>query len=202
MKNIYLRLALSISFLFSILAAEAAAPAQVDTVSVVDLVTKVYGVFPADIQSSEMLALANARNLSPIADESGVWLDSDDSFSLCYEGMTPEVNARAEYIAGTLDNFGYFFLFPYSCPETKAEANAEQCEFCGALLQEMADMGMDMGADPATERIFEAVGSYAGNLVEVSLVDDGNRYIVMLSVAPGAYFPADDATASLTASLH
>lgn len=207
MKNLYLRLAFTLSLLLATLAGVAPASAansakgvsaQPDTVTAADLMTKVYAILPADVSGEEMIADANARALSPKEDETGLWLDSDsDSYSLCYAGITPDVSARAEYTGGELDNFGYFFLFPYSCEVTKAAANSRQCQFCGCLLQEMNDMGMDMGADPATDNIFDAVGMYAGNLVEVSLIDDGNRYIVVLTVEPRAFTAADGLTASL-----
>ena len=66
----------------------------------------------------------------------------------------------------------------------------------------MADIGLPMDLNTATDDLFEAVGDYNGSFVDVRLLDEKNeggdgRFILILSVEPGAFTAADDIVAEL-----
>ena len=168
-----------------------------------DFVTKVYGVLDSTLSTrSEICRASEGMNLAPSADSLGLWLETGDGYSVSYYGMTPDVTAMAQFEG----DFGFFFLFPYQQGE-RENANARQSEFCGALLQEMSDIGLVMGLDPLADTLFDAVGSYGANFVEMSLIEEtagssdtapatsAGRFIVTLTVRPNAYQPSDNLAA-------
>lgn len=161
-----------------------------------DLVTKVYGVIDANV-SRESLSEESSRmlNLMPEEDEFGLWLEHDCGYSISYYGQTPDVTAMAEFENDCVKDFAFFFLFPYS-GDDKECVNKRQAEFCGCLLQEMQDMGIDLGLNVSAEALFELAGMYAGNFVEVRLIDElqdagAGRYVLYLKVEPDAVTSAD-----------
>ena len=177
-----------------------------------DFVTKVYGVL--DGRPGRQECASESRRLldmTPGEDEYGLWLESADGFRIDYYGMQPEVSAMAGFDGDSLSRYGFFFLFPYQAGG-RTEANSRQARFCGALLQELHDMGLAMGTTDVREAIFEAVGEYGPDVVEVRLMEENGaipvdrtsqgdfmdaasiaaadasagRFIVILSVEPDA----------------
>lgn len=171
------------------------------TLTARDFVTKVYGVLSptvtADCAERETSRLID---LTPSADSTGLWLETADGYSVSYYGMTPDVSALARFGNGLVSDFGFFFIFPYP-PGRRDSALASQSEFCGLLLQELNDIGLDLQLNPMSDAMFEATGRYDGNFVEVRLVEQlhdsniGGRFIMMLSIEPGAFSPSDDVAA-------
>ena len=164
-----------------------------------DMVTKVYGVIDPESGKEECVARTrNLLSLHPQEDEGVLWLETADGFVVDYYGMQPGVSAMARYDtpdAGVTD-YGFFFLFPYTT-DTRRQSIDMQSEFCGLLLQEMADCGLVMDLNTVTDDLFEAVGEHRGSLVDVRLLDDkqtpdSGRYILILSIEPGAFTPSDD----------
>lgn len=174
-----------------------------------DLVTKVFGVADSNLSSPDLKkSVAKTLSVTPQEDEGGLWLDPTDGYAVSYYGMVPQVSAVAMYDEEDSEHlayFSYFFLFPYS-NGSRENANYEQCAFCTSLLQEMEDIGMDMGGDSSSDALFEAVGNYGENNVNIRLVEQNSdstyvvdpdhasgdgRYIVVLNVEPGAYNEAD-----------
>lgn len=174
-----------------------------------DLVTKVFGVADANLNSPDLKkSVSKSLSVTPQEDEGGLWLDPTDGYAVSYYGMVPQVSAVAMYDDEDSDHlayFSYFFLFPYD-NGTRENANYEQCAFCTSLLQEMEDIGMDMGGATFTDALFEAAGNYGENTVNLRLVEqqgDGSyvadpdyatgdgRYILVLNVEPGANNEAD-----------
>lgn len=174
-----------------------------------DLVTKVFGVADHRLSSEDLKSATNkSLSINPVEDEGNLWLDPTDGYAVSYYGMVPQVSAVAMYgdNADELSNFSYFFLFPYS-NGSRDNANYEQCAFCTSLLQEMEDMGMDMGCPTYTDALFEAIGNYGENLVNLRLVEQQSdssyvvdpdyaasegKYVLVLSIEPGAYTQADN----------
>lgn len=155
-----------------------------------DFITKIYGMFDPRLTRSQMIESSRALDLLPQEDEYGLWLETDNGYSVNYYGMTPEVSARAAYGDDEhVTDYGFFFLFPYAGGERDA-ANSRQAAFSGTLLQEMLDMGLTMEVDPVSDALFEVEGDYRQNNVDVRLVeehdtDDGSgRFILILSVNP------------------
>lgn len=172
------------------------------TLSAEDMVMKVYGVVPTCVSKQECSEQCIALlGIVPEEDSDGLWLDSDSGYAINYYGMQPEVTALASFGAddpddASLTDFGYFFLFPYTSA-SKAEAVKAQADFCGNLLQEMADTGMDLGVNEASTDLFEVIGSYNGNDLDVRLLDDRNdagsgRYILVVSVEPGEHLATSE----------
>lgn len=166
-----------------------------------DMITKIYGVLSPRISKQKCISDSERIfKLTPQEDEGALWLETADGYGVDYSGMRPEVSAMARYDKESLSDFGFFFLFPYAVAGKDA-SNQAQTAFCGSLLQEMYDMGMNIGKNEVAEdSLFEAVGDYAGNLVDVRLIEDdssldGGRYVLILSVEPGAYTSADDSLA-------
>lgn len=152
-----------------------------------DLMTKVYGFIQDGCTRSDCIADARKTvNLTPDTEGADLWLDSDDGYRLSYDGMAPDVSAMARM---ALDNdsvreYCFFFLFPYHGETAKEQATRSQADFSGALLQEMADMEIPLGADANTDDLFDVEGGYLGRQVNVRLMDDldSERYILMLAV--------------------
>lgn len=168
-------------------------------VTAADLVSKVYGVIdlPQSVKEATQ-DIEKHMNISPDADETGLWLDTDGGYRISYSGMTPEVAAVAQFEDGNLSRFGYFFFFPYQ-GACRDDANRAQCAFCSSLLQEMYDMGLVSGrADDNDDSLFEVIGDYEGNMFNMMLKEqtadgrDGGRFLVIISVTPGAFTAADD----------
>ncbi len=168
------------------------------TVSAEDLITKVYGVASPALSQEEMAETVAADiNLVPSAEDDNLWLDSEDGYSLSYSAMRPEVSAVACFEADSLTNYAYFFIFPYE--GSRQCANDRQAEFCGCLLQELADLGLQMGLDTTpladndvqstTVTLFNVCAQHGLDIVDVTLQEqpdvDGGRFLVTLNVAPG-----------------
>lgn len=156
-----------------------------------DFITKVYGVLSPDRSRDELCEdCVNVLNLMPTEDNMGLWLDAADGYQLNYYGQQiPDVSAMAVIERDSVDHFGFFFLFPYNLT-TKEEMNKRQSQFCGSLLQEMQDIGVIMGVNPEADALFEAVGDYKGNYVDVRLMDEtlgsnSGRYVLFLECYPG-----------------
>lgn len=156
-----------------------------------DFITKVYGVVDSGLgKEATRRAVCDALNIAPTEDEFGLWLERKDGYNIDYYGMRPEVSAMAAFDNDSVSNFGYFILFPYE-RGCRDEANVKQCSFCGSLLQEMRDIGLGLGSVPSEDALFEVVGSYDANVVDVRLVEEmptaneGGRFILVLTVEPG-----------------
>lgn len=163
-------------------------------VNVGDMVGKIFGLFDTEVSKGECVDRSRQQlNLTPEDDEGALWLESDGGYVIDYYGMRPNVSAMARFgdnqPESKLTDFGYFFLFPYT-DATKRESVREQADFCGSLLQEMADLGLPMELYTDSDDLFEAIGDYNGSLVDIRLLDEtkagGGRYILILSVEPGA----------------
>lgn len=167
-----------------------------------DMVTKIYGVIDPDVSKEECVSeTRRTLRLSPEDDQDCLWLETDGGYGINYYGLVPDVSAMARFDEERLSDFCFFFLFPYTASD-KRESISRQTDFCGTLLQEMTDIGIPMDLDTATDALFEAVGDHKGSFVDVRLLDEkGNggdgRYILILSVEPGAFTPADYETAEL-----
>lgn len=167
-----------------------------------DMVSKLYGVIDASVSKKECVRQSKELlHLTPEDDNDALWLETATGFGVDYYGMNPDVSAMARFGNDQVSDFGYFFLFPYTA-STKADSVREQADFCSSLLQEMMDMGLPMDLNTATDDLFEAVGDYNGSLVDVRLLDEagngqGGRYILILSIEPNAFTPADDILAEL-----
>lgn len=166
-----------------------------------DLISKVYGVIDNSMTRNQMLAdTFNQISMMPSSEVTGLWLDSSEGFNINYSGMCPEVSAMARFNGEELTDYGYFFLFPYNCSE-KENANADQCRFCGSLLQELSDMGDDWGVNQLSGDLFEVIGEHDGNYVAIRLIDDagngesGGRFIVLMSVEPVGFTSSDNLAA-------
>lgn len=170
--------------------AKTAAEENVLRVEGADLIGKVYGV--EDYRQGRATVMASAlqkTNLTPQEDEGAYWLDSEDGYRLAYNGMSPQVSAMARFDSNdNVSDFGYFFVFPYTETD-KRTVNSDQAAFCGDLLQEFNDMGLDIDVNEASEDLFEVVGDDNGNLINARLIDDSGesgsgRYILFLVVEP------------------
>lgn len=163
-----------------------------------DIVTKVYGVFDVSMTRDESVSKMNQiLEVIPEEDDTGIWVDSDAGYNIDYYGMRPDCSAVARFDDdGIVKDFGFFFFFPYD-EVTREKSVVSQTAFCGSLLQELHDIGADMGVNVLTDAIFETIGQYAGNMVEVRLIDekavlhdDHGRFIVVVSVEPQSSFDA------------
>ena len=182
------------------LAAETGISAAVATlpiqVTALDFVTKAYGFVDTDLSSDNAVKAASDRlNFAPSADNSGLWLDSADGYTISYYGMTPEVSAMAQFGDNGASEYCYFFLFPYEAGN-REYANIDQSMFSGSLLQETSDIGLLVGVPDTTDAIMEAFGSYADHHINVRLTEETNpdesgRFILMLNIIPDAYSQAD-----------
>lgn len=170
-----------------------------------DFVTKVYGVFKPSMTGKELSeASGKLLSLVPEQDEMGLWLNTDQGYDLKYYGMTPpETSAMARLERDSITDFGFFFIFPYD-NTSKTEANRQQADFCGALLQELHDIGAILSSDEQSADLFEVTGEYKGHFLNARLIDEtsyskvtGNqdgsgRYILMLSIEPKGFSAADN----------
>jgi len=166
-----------------------------------DMLSKLFGVVDPEVSKDECVSQSRrVLRLTPEEEEGVLWLESDGGYGVNYYGMFPDVSAMVRYgddeFADRVCDFGYFFLFPYTSAG-KQEAIRDQADFCGSLLQEMADMGMPFDLYTDTDDLFEAVCDYRGSLVDIRLLDekgasDEGRYILILSIEPGAFTAADD----------
>ncbi len=184
-----------------------------------DFITKIYGfIDPRCTQAQTVEAARRIASVIPEADEFGLWLNADNGYAVSYYGMQPDVEAMAQFDGNQVSNYGFFFLFPYS-PGEREKANSRQTEFCSSLLQELHDLGLSIRHDTGSDAIFEAIGDFAGNSVDIRLIEefiapDGEntadamsaavasasadkegRFIVVLNVEPGAFSAADDLAA-------
>lgn len=171
-------------------------------VTVHDMLGKVYGFISPYVSRSECIDRSRSKiRLSPEDDNGILWLETGNGYRLNYYGLIPEVCAMARWDGDetAISDFCYFFLFPYSGGSRHAGMRS-QTDFCGTLLQEMADIGLQMDLNTMTDGLFEAVGDYNGSFVNVRLVDDRNpdgngRYILILSVEPDAFSESDNVAA-------
>lgn len=166
-----------------------------------DMMTKLYGVVDPGVSKDECVRQSRERlRLTPQEDSGALWLESATGYGVNYYGMFPDVSAMVRYGDDnggvSVSDYGYFFLFPYT-QSSRQDAIRDQADFCGSLLQEMADMGLAMDLNTASDDLFEAVGDYNGNFVDIRLLDEkgvanGGRYILILSIEPGAFTPVDN----------
>lgn len=171
-------------------------------VSAMDMVSKVYGaVNPESDKAGCMHAAEEAFSLIPHEEEGDLWLDSADGYKLSYAGVVPDVAAMARFGSDdSLEEYCYFFLFPYT-DSTKEDANRQQADFTGSLLQEIYDCGCEPGVNTDSDDMMEVTGSHDGSFLDIRLLDDNSpsnensRYILMLIVRPNAYTAADDVAA-------
>lgn len=66
-------------------------------------------------------------------------------------------------------------------------------------------MGLDLGNNTITTDLFDVFGDYAGNAVNIRLIDadekeNGGQFILILSVEPDGFSPADSGLADATAA--
>ncbi|MDE5774687.1 MAG: hypothetical protein K2H86_09580 [Muribaculaceae bacterium] len=149
-----------------------------------DLMTKAYGVSECSLDSTSSIAKVIAvLGMTPQEDEYGQWLDSADGYRVNYGGMCPEVSAMANYDNGTLEDMAFFFIFPYAEGE-REWANVNQARFCGCLLQEMSDMGLELGADSdvLSPLYFDVDTSHENHPVNVKLREYDGAYVLALHV--------------------
>lgn len=165
-----------------------------------DLVTRVYGVFESGISERELRKNCENRiEMTDNGEDSSATLQTCGNYAISYYGMRPEVTATVTFTDDEVSDFGYIILFPYN-EETKGDAVRRQSAFCGCLLQEMQDLGLDLGGEPASEELFSLAGRYEGNFIQVRLIDSeaehGNgRFILAINVEPSGFTAADDLVA-------
>lgn len=166
-----------------------------------DMLTKVYGVIDSRLDKNSIIkASESILDMSPTDDNACLWLDPADGYGICYSGMQPDVSAMARFDRDSICDFGFFFLFPYQKAD-KHKTTEKQALFCGSLLQEIYDMGADLGNDNSSDDLFDVSGDYNGNFVALRLIDDPGadpqdpegRYIMILSVEPGGFTESDNA---------
>ncbi len=149
-----------------------------------DLLSKVYGVAECQLDSAACIGkVVDLTGMTPVADEYGHWLDSVDGFRLNYYGLTPEVSSMARFNDGGVGEFAFFFIFPYGEGE-RAWANRRQAEFCGLLLQELHDLGLDVDAEAAglPSAYFTLNTRRDGRPVDILLREDTDRFVLALHV--------------------
>lgn len=150
-----------------------------------DLLTKAYGISECELDSAASMAKVNSIiGFLPQEDEYGLWLDSADGYRVNYSGMCPEVSAMARYDDGRLDEMAFFFIFRYGEGE-RDWANCCQARFCGNLLQELSDMGLELAADGnvVTPVYFDVEGEHDSHPLSVKLREDEGSYVLALHVA-------------------
>lgn len=211
MKSLYV-IAISALALFDASPLHAAEPIKL---SASDMVCKAYGVLGCNMSKEQASqALKSQLNLSPEEDNGMLWVDADSGYAISYHEMTPEVSAAASFCGNRIADYVYFFEFPCvdgidscedpdhctcgKCHLTRSSANKLQAAFGGTLLQEMEDIGMDMGVKPFTDAVYEAEGTYGDNHVNVRLISDTSGYILILDVHPT---PLSDLPKDATAYL-
>lgn len=167
------------------------APAPEVTAS--DMMTMVYGMIDPSADRGECLeACKDVAGVVPEDEGEYVWLD--EGYALNYRGMQPEVAAVARFEDGEsgekVRDYCFFFQFPY-------KEKSEQCEFSETLLRDIHSVGGNPGVNVNSDDLYDVVAVYGGGLVDVRLVDDADasRYVVILSVEPGAFGAEDDVAA-------
>lgn len=174
-----------------------------------DMMSKVYGCLDCNLSRHDLMREAKRHiNLTPSCDEYGYWLENNNGYKVQYAGLTPEVSAVAIYDKDNKDHLAtycFFFLFPYAKGEREMAID-EQSDFCGCLLQEMHDMGLDIYTAENSDALVDAVTQYNQNLVEVRLIEeaispssqaDEGRFLIVLRVEPDAFSPSDNIQAYL-----
>lgn len=178
-----------------------ARPSAPIMVSASDLISKVYGVVSPSLTPRAMAdSISDSIDMVPTEEDENLWLDSDEGYNLTYSDMAPETSAVACFDHDSLTNYAYFFIFPYD--GSRNDANNRQTEFCGSLLQELYDLGLEMGLDSTplaaevTENgdtlsmtLFSVCARHGIDIIDITLQDqpdiDGGRFLVTLNVAPG-----------------
>ena len=160
-----------------------------------DLLTKAYGTINS-INSREgaMEMSQEVMSITPSEESNRLWLDSADGYNIEYNGMTPDVAAMIRLENDSISDYGFFFMFPYSDSDKgRLDATNRQVAFSTTMLQEFEDMGMDLGANAYTNDLFEVSSDYSDSFVALRLIDDqeGERYILLLSVEPNGISEAD-----------
>lgn len=169
MKTSHISPILLLAISFATLTAFAADPLEVNAS---DIIGKVYAVADPAYGRDNCRETADEQfALLPACEEGAEWLTSAEGFRLSYEGMQPEVEAMAEYDNGMVSSYGYIFYFPYASAQRET-ANGQQCEFCTALLQELKDLGIDLGADPMTANLFDVRGIFHGSHIHLTLSEN------------------------------
>lgn len=165
-----------------------------------DMIENVYGFVDPLAGKEKCIDCVKTRlRLCPDQDNGAMWLDNDRGYSIDYSGMLPPVTAMARYGDSGAEEYAYFFLFPYASGQRRITMQ-DQTDFCGSMLQEMADMGLQMDLLTGGPDLFEAVGEHCGSLVDIRLLDEkhpegSGRFILLLSIEPNAFTPADNLTA-------
>lgn len=176
-----------LSTLMTLTALSATAANPVD-VNASDLIGKVYCVADPSTGKMECRQAADTRfNATPVEEDGAEWLS--EGFHISYSGMTPEAEAMARYNDGEVAGYGYVFYFPYEATR-REEANSCQCAFCSALLQELTDMGVSLGANPMTDALFDVAGVFQGGDVQLTLRENIESETESADLQAGA-IPAD-----------
>lgn len=193
MKTSNAILTLAIAALFCIPAAAKECKVAPVAVTVDDMLTKLYCAVPDTLERDNALETAFGIFLTaPREDEYGWWLDKDDGYFISYYGMDPDVSAMAYFdpVTGLARNYCLFFIFPYEAG-TRELVNKEVSDFCGTLVQELADRGMQPGVNILTDALFEVVGEYENRAFDIILSDEAEgspmegNYLLSVSVNPG-----------------
>lgn len=178
-----------IALLFALLAIPAKAAEPV-CLNAADLIGKVYGVADPDTQEDACRREAQSRfSTIPVAEDGAEWMSSEDGFLISYEGLSPEVEAMARYDRGQVAGYGYIFYFPYEA-YARETANDRECGFCSALLQELSDMGLSLGADTSTDALFDVYSPFSGGDLRLTLREEIENETVSAELPAGA-IPAD-----------
>lgn len=168
------------------LSAHAAKPVKL-TAS--DLVEKAYGVADPELGREGCRRMAEDKfSGSPVEEDGADWMSEGEGFIISYHGQSPEAEAMVRYVNDMVDGYGYIFYFPYGASQREA-ANKEQCKFCSALLDELCEMGAEMGADPATTELFDVDGRLNGRDVQLTLSEDVESKAANHELQAGAIDP-------------
>lgn len=187
MKTTTTILLLSLLTTMTALSANAAEPLEVNAA---DLIEKVYCVADPSSSHADCREAAGTRfAAAPVAEEDAEWMSATEGFRISYDGMEPEAEAMARYSNGAVAGYGYIFYFPYEV-SARETANCEQCRFCTALLQELSDMGIALGADPMTDALFDVCGAFKGGDLQLTLREDIENETITPDLQAGA-IPSD-----------
>lgn len=193
----------TISALFlTALSTSAAEPLEVNAS---DLIGKVYCVADPKGSPEACREAATGRFAAPEAESGAEWLTATDGFLISYDGMQPEAEAMARYDHGAVAGYGYIFYFPYASAG-REDANSHQCRFCSALLDELVNNGVVLGADPMTADLFDVAGVFPGGDLRLTLsehveaetvaddlpagavpADRSGEFILLVNIVPAAY---------------
>lgn len=136
-----------------------------------DFITKIYGLVSPDSANSIVERVTALTGIEPVEDEFGLWLGNENGYMVNYYGQKPDIEAMAIFNNGKIDNYGFFFIFPYKAGK-RYDSMIRQVVFVSTLLQEMKDLGMIMNSDGDTDGIFETEGNYDGKYVSLKLVEE------------------------------